>query len=38
MGIKKVPPIDPFPAEHQGKLACAVISCYNGPAERAPRS
>ena len=23
----------PLPAEHQGKRACAVISCYNGPAE-----
>ena len=24
----------PFPVEHRGELACAVISCYNGPAER----
>jgi hypothetical protein len=23
----------PFPAEHQGKRACAVIACYNGPTE-----
>lgn len=34
VGVKKVPTVDPFPAEHQGKLACAVISCYNGPADR----
>lgn len=32
VGIKKVPTAEPFPAEHHGKLACAVISCYNGPA------
>ena len=34
VGIKKVPAVDPFPAEHHGELACAVISCYNGPADR----
>ena len=33
VGLKSVPPVDPFPAEHQGKHACAIISCYNGPAE-----
>jgi FAD/FMN-containing dehydrogenase len=33
VGLKTVPPVDPFPAEHQGKHACAIISCYNGPAE-----
>jgi FAD/FMN-containing dehydrogenase len=33
VGLKTVPPLDPFPAEHQGKHACAIISCYNGPAE-----
>jgi FAD/FMN-containing dehydrogenase len=33
VGLKTVPPVDPFPAEHQGKQACAIISCYNGPAE-----
>jgi FAD/FMN-containing dehydrogenase len=32
-GLKTVPPVDPFPAEHQGKQACAIISCFNGPAE-----
>lgn len=34
VGIKKVPTVDPFPAEHQGRLACAVVSCYNGPSHR----
>ncbi|ASY66235.1 oxidoreductase, FAD-dependent (plasmid) [Sinorhizobium sojae CCBAU 05684] len=33
VGLKTVPPVDPFPAEHQGKYACAIIACYNGPAE-----
>jgi FAD/FMN-containing dehydrogenase len=33
VGLKSVPPMEPFPAEHQGKRACAVIACYNGPAE-----
>lgn len=33
VGLKKVPAVDPFPAEHHGRLACAVISCFNGPAE-----
>ena len=34
VGIKKVPAADPFPADHHGELACAVISCFNGPADR----
>ncbi|MCC5972115.1 MAG: FAD-binding oxidoreductase [Pararhodobacter sp.] len=33
VGLKTVPPIDPFPAEHQGKRACAIIACYDGSAE-----
>ena len=33
VGLKTVPPMDPFPAEHQGKRACAIIACYNGPVE-----
>jgi FAD/FMN-containing dehydrogenase len=32
VGLKTVPPMDPFPKEHWGKRACAVISAYNGPA------
>src|ERR1700730_12159593 len=31
--VRTVPPVDPCPAEHQGKRACAIIACYNGPAE-----
>lgn len=34
VGLKTVPPVDPFPSEHQGKRACAVIACYNGSAEQ----
>jgi Berberine and berberine like len=30
VGLKTVPPVDPFPAEHQGKRACA---CCDGPTE-----
>jgi len=33
VGLKTVPSLDPFPKEHWGKRACAVISSYNGPAE-----
>jgi hypothetical protein len=33
VGLKTVLPVDPFPAEHRGKLACAVIFCYSGPAD-----
>ena len=32
VGLKTVPSLDPFPREHWGKRACAVISCYAGPA------
>jgi len=32
VGLKTVPPMDPFPKDHWGKRACAVISSYNGPA------
>ena len=31
VGLKTVPSMDPFPRDHWGKRACAVISCYNGP-------
>ena len=33
VGLKTVLPVDPFPAEHRGKLACGVIACFNGPAD-----
>jgi FAD/FMN-containing dehydrogenase len=32
VGLKTVPSMDPFPKEHWGQRACAVISSYNGPA------
>jgi FAD/FMN-containing dehydrogenase len=38
VGLKKVLPVDPFPAEHQDKLACAVIACFNGPADEGARA
>lgn len=34
VGLKTVPPVEPFPAEHWNKRACAVIACYNGPADK----
>jgi hypothetical protein len=33
VGLKTVPSMDPFPREHWGKRACAVISCFNGPED-----
>ena len=38
VGLKKVPPVDPFPAEHQGKDACAIIGAYNGTADAGRRA
>jgi len=32
VGLKSVPPLDPFPRDYWGKRACALISCYTGPA------
>jgi len=32
VGLKTVPSMDPFPKDHWGKRACAVISSYNGSA------
>ena len=32
VGLKTVPSTDPFPREHWGKRACAVIGSYNGSA------
>ena len=32
VGLKTVLPVEPFPAEHRGKQACAVVACYTGPA------
>ena len=33
VGLKTVPPVDPFPEEHRGKRACAVIACHDGTAD-----
>jgi hypothetical protein len=32
VGLKTVLPMDPFPKDYWGRLACAVISSYNGSA------
>jgi hypothetical protein len=32
VGLKTVPPMDPFPKDAQGKRACAIIGAYNGSA------
>ena len=32
VGLKTVPPTDPFPKEHWNKRACAIISAFTGPA------
>ena len=34
VGLKTVPPTDPFPKEHWGKRACAIIGAYNGAGGR----
>src|SRR5262249_15456881 len=31
VGLKTVPPTDPFPKEHCNKRACALIGAFNGP-------
>jgi FAD/FMN-containing dehydrogenase len=33
-GFITVPPADPFPPELQLKKMCAIVWCYNGPADR----
>src|SRR6187399_1310019 len=36
VGLKTVPPTDPFPQPHWGKRACAIIGAFNGtPAQGA---
>ncbi|HVJ21902.1 MAG TPA: FAD-binding oxidoreductase [Polyangiaceae bacterium] len=37
VGLKTVPPVEPFPKEHWGKRACAIIGSYNGKAGDAQR-
>jgi hypothetical protein len=38
VGLKKVPSVDPFPKEHWGKRACAVIGAYVGASADAERA
>jgi FAD/FMN-containing dehydrogenase len=38
LGLKTVPSTEPFPQETWGKRICALISCYNGPAEDGERA
>ena len=37
VGLKTVASVDPFPREHWGQRACAIIGAYNGSAEEAQR-
>lgn len=36
--IVNVPPIEPFPAEWQGKPACAIVACWSGDDHAAGRA
>jgi FAD/FMN-containing dehydrogenase len=38
VGLKTVPPVDPFPHEHWGKRACAIVGSYNGPVAEGQRA
>ena len=38
VGLKTVPPLDPFPKEHWNKRACAIIGAFNGPVEQGERA
>lgn len=38
VGLKTVPPTDPFPKEHWGQRACAVIGAFSGPPEDGARA
>jgi FAD/FMN-containing dehydrogenase len=38
VGLKTVPSRDPFPSEHWGKRACAIVGAYNGSAEEGRRA
>jgi FAD/FMN-containing dehydrogenase len=37
VGLKTVPPMDPFPRDYWGRRACAIIGSYNGPADEGAR-
>ena len=38
VGLKTVLPVEPFPAEHRGKHACAIVACFNGPADEGKKA
>jgi hypothetical protein len=38
VGLKTVPPMDPFPKDYWGKRACAIIGAYNGTAADGERA
>ena len=38
VGLKTVPPMDPFPQPHWGKRACAIIGAFNGTAAQGARA
>jgi FAD/FMN-containing dehydrogenase len=38
VGVKTVPPTDPFPKEHWGKRAVALIGAYNGSVDNGVRA
>jgi FAD/FMN-containing dehydrogenase len=38
VGVKTVPPTDPFPKEHWGKRAVALIGAYNGSVDNGVRT
>jgi hypothetical protein len=38
VGLKTVPPMDPFPKDYWGKRACAIIGAYNGPVADGERA
>jgi FAD/FMN-containing dehydrogenase len=35
LGLKRVPSVDAFPAELWGRQVCALVCCYDGPADEA---
>jgi hypothetical protein len=38
VGLKTVPPSDPFPQEAWSRRVCAIIGCYNGSPDEAQRA
>jgi hypothetical protein len=38
VGLKTVPPMDPFPRDYWGKRACAIVGAYSGPVAEGERA